>query len=52
MHNAGATKDEISAVFKKPLEMRIFTWDGEKDTVLSPLDSILYYKHLLRTGFM
>ncbi|MBX9853763.1 MAG: transglycosylase domain-containing protein [Cytophagaceae bacterium] len=32
--------------------MRIFTWDGEKDTIMTPMDSIRYYKHFLHTGFM
>jgi penicillin-binding protein 1A len=52
MYNSGASMDSIYKAFKKPVEMRVFTWDGDKDTLLSPLDSILYYKHMLRTGFM
>lgn len=52
MYNRGASMDSIYKVFKQPVEMSIFTWNGDKDTILSPLDSILYYKHLLRTGFM
>ncbi len=32
--------------------MTIFSWKGEIDTIMSPLDSILYYKHFLHTGFM
>lgn len=52
MYNKGISMDSIYATFKKPVEMRIFTWQGDVDTVLSPLDSIIYYKHLLRTGFM
>ncbi len=44
--------DEIYKEFEKPVEMRIFTWQGEKDTVMTPLDSILYYKHYLHAGVM
>jgi penicillin-binding protein 1A len=36
----------------KPVRMKIFTYDGDVDTLLSPMDSIRYYKHILQTGFM
>lgn len=52
MFNNGASYDEIYKEFKKPVQMTIFTWQGEKDTLMSPLDSILYYKHFLHTGIM
>jgi penicillin-binding protein 1A len=52
LYNQGVSMDSIYKVFKVPVEMRVFTWKGDRDTVMSPLDSILYYKHLLRTGFM
>jgi penicillin-binding protein 1A len=52
LFNRGVSMDSIYKVFKQPVEMRVFTWKGERDTVMSPLDSIIYYKHLLRTGFM
>jgi penicillin-binding protein 1A len=52
LYNSGATYEKIYKVFKEPVEMTIFTWHGEVDTVMSPLDSILYYKHFLHTGFM
>lgn len=32
--------------------MKIFTWSGERDTIMTPKDSILYYKHILQTGMM
>ena len=32
--------------------MTVFTWKGEKDTIMSPIDSIRYYKHFLQTGLM
>lgn len=49
----GASKDEIMADFRKPIQMTVFDWaKGEKDTLMSPLDSIYYYLHYLNTGFM
>jgi penicillin-binding protein 1A len=32
--------------------MRIFTWKGERDTIMTPMDSIRYYKHFLRSGMI
>lgn len=45
-------EDSIAAVFDNPVKMRVFTWQGEKDTVLSPNDSIRYYKSILQAGLM
>lgn len=45
-------KDSIEIIFNTPVEMNVFTWQGEKDTILSPLDSIKYYKSFLQAGFM
>ena len=44
--------DSIKNIFATPTKMRIFTWKGERDTLLSPIDSMLYYKGFLRAGFM
>ncbi|MCF8275449.1 MAG: hypothetical protein K9J17_01845 [Flavobacteriales bacterium] len=44
--------DSLKVVFNKPIEMTIFSWKGEIDTVLSPLDSIRYYKHFLQSGLL
>ncbi|KAA6328465.1 Penicillin-binding protein 1A, partial [termite gut metagenome] len=52
MKKVGATDAEIKKAFNTKEKMSVFTWDGEKDTVMTPLDSIKYYKHFLRTGFM
>jgi penicillin-binding protein 1A len=52
LYNKGVPMDSIYKVFKTPVQMTIFTWKGDRDTIMSPLDSILYYKHFLRTGFM
>lgn len=37
---------------RKPVNMTIFTWEGEKDTLLSPLDSVKHYIQFLQTGFV
>ncbi len=44
--------DSLKEVFDQPVEMSIFSWAGEIDTVLTPRDSIRYYKHFLQTGMM
>ncbi len=48
----GISKDSIQSNFKNPRKMEVFSWEGVKDTVMSPLDSIWYHKHFLRAGFM
>lgn len=48
----GCSEDEIMRAFNTKYEMSVFSWDGEKDTIMTPLDSIKYYKHFLRAGFM
>jgi penicillin-binding protein 1A len=48
----GKSDDEIKASFKVKTKMRVFTWDGEKDTIMKPIDSIRYYKHFLQAGLM
>ena len=52
LHEDGASEDEIQRSFNTPTEMSIFTYHGEIDTVMTPLDSIRYYKSFLRTGFI
>jgi len=51
MKEEGASQEEIDRVFRTPVRMSVFTYHGERDTTMSPLDSILYYKSFLRTGF-
>ncbi len=48
----GLTKKEIEENFETPVKMKVFTWNGPKDTVLTPKDSIRYYKYFLHTGLM
>lgn len=52
MKKAGASDAQIEKAFNTPEEMSVFTWNGEKDTIMTPMDSIRYYKHFLRAGFM
>ncbi|MEW6468617.1 MAG: transglycosylase domain-containing protein [Bacteroidota bacterium] len=51
MKKAGFSESDIIASFNKPDTMRVFSWDGEIDTVMTPWDSIRYYKAFLQTGF-
>jgi penicillin-binding protein 1A len=52
LKDEGASEDSIKKNFYTPAEMSIFSWKGEIDTIMTPMDSIRYYKHFLRTGFM
>jgi len=52
MRNAGYSESDILKAFKTPEQMSVFTWHGVKDTVMTPMDSIKYYKFFLRAGFM
>ena len=47
-----ASEEEIQKSFRTPTRMSIFTYHGEVDTTMTPLDSIKYYKSFLRTGFL
>lgn len=42
----------IQNIMNKPVPMKVFSWKGEKDTLMSPMDSIRYYKHFLHAGLM
>lgn len=48
----GKSEAEIAKAFDTPHEMSVFSYKGEIDTLLTAMDSIRYYKHFLRTGFM
>ena len=52
LRERGLSMDSIRKVFDIPVRMSLFSYDGLIDTVLTPLDSIRYMKHYLRTGFM
>ena len=52
MKKSGASEKEIKASFDKKVNMKIFSYKGNIDTILSPKDSIRYYKHILRSGLL
>ena len=52
MKNAGIDEAAIMASFEKEVPMRVFSWKGEIDTIMTPMDSIRYYKHFLRASMM
>ena len=52
MKEAGGSEQQIRKAFDTPEEMTVFSWKGDKDTIMTPMDSIRYYKSFLRTGFM
>jgi penicillin-binding protein 1A len=52
MEGEGKSEEQIRASFKVKTDMTVFSWKGEKDTIMTPLDSIRYYKHFLQTGVM
>ena len=45
-------EDEAMKTMRKPIRMRVFSWKGERDTTLSPIDSIKYYKRFLNIGML
>ena len=49
---AGTPTDTIKMIFDIPVKMKIFSWNGSIDTVMTPMDSIKYYKYFLRAGLM
>ena len=52
MKNKGASEKEIKASFEEKTDMKVFSWKGDIDTIMSPKDSILYYKQFLRSGLL
>ena len=52
MKAGGASEMEIEHAFNTKTHMSVFTYKGEKDTTMTPMDSIRYYKSFLRSGFM
>jgi len=52
MRRAGVPEDSITLAFNTPVPMKLFSWEGERDTVMTPLDSIRYYKFFVRSAFM
>ena len=52
LKSEGLSEKDIKANFKEKTNMRVFTWAGDKDTIMSPWDSLRYYKHFLNTGMV
>ena len=52
MQKAGVDEKTILASFDKPCPMKVFTYKGERDTVLTPRDSILHHKRIMRASFV
>lgn len=52
MKAAGKSDKEIEKAFNTKTEMSVFSWKGDRDTVMTPYDSIRYYKYFLRSGLV
>ncbi len=52
MKKSGKSEKEILASFQEKTEMKIFSWKGDMDTVMTPYDSIRYTKHILQSGLL
>lgn len=52
MKKGGFSEAEIDKSFRTPMKMSVFSWHGQIDTTLKPMDSIRYYKGFLQSGFM
>ncbi len=52
MKRLGTPEKEIEASFLRKTKMKIFTWKGDRDTLMTPADSIKYYKYFLHSGLM
>jgi len=48
----GEKSDSIDIVLNTPIPIKVFSWHGDIDTVMSPMDSLKYYKRFLQSGFM
>jgi len=52
MKKSGSSEKDIRVSFETKTEMKIFSWKGEIDTIMSPIDSIKYYKHFMHSGVL
>ncbi len=52
MKYAKKSKKEIDSIFDVKTKMKVFSWNGEIDTIMSPNDSIKYYKYFLHSGLI
>jgi len=52
LRERGLSQKEILSIFHEPCEMTVFSWNGDRDTIMSPWDSIRYYKSYLHASMM
>ncbi len=52
MRVRGIPEDSIMLAFNTRVKMRVFSWKGDRDTIMTPLDSIRYYKYFIRSAFL
>ena len=52
LKNENVSDEAIMKIFNTPVGMRVFAWGGDKDTIMTPLDSVKYYKWFLLAGLM
>ncbi|MBR0394043.1 MAG: penicillin-binding protein, partial [Alistipes sp.] len=52
MKQAGDSEKDIFASFEQKCRMKIFTYEGERDTLMTPKDSILHHKQIMRASFV
>ncbi|MEE9406891.1 MAG: transglycosylase domain-containing protein [Polaribacter sp.] len=52
LKKAGKSTKEIEKIFNKKTAMKVFSWKGDIDTIMTPNDSIRYYKYFLRSGMV
>ena len=52
MKKAGVSEEDIKKAFNTPCDMQVFSYNGMIDTIMTPMDSLKYYKYFLRTGVM
>jgi len=50
--NGGKSWEEIKQMFNRPVEMSVFSYKGDRDTIMTPLDSMKYYLSIFRSSFM
>ena len=51
MRARGYSEDSIMLAFNTPVKMKVFSWKGDSDTIMTPLDSIRYYKYFVQISF-
>lgn len=52
MRKDGSSREQILAAFNKPVKMSVFSYNGDRDTTMTPRDSVIYYKSIMRAGFV